>query len=99
MEKAWQTVCAGNKPGPELQIEMRSATAYVLEVALDVTTDAHFATGLGRPFVLDNILQRCLRDLQVGATHLMGSDSTYELHGQVLCWDSLMSIRWVETVI
>jgi len=29
-------------------------------------------------------LQRCLRDLQVGAAHLMVSDSTYELHGQCL---------------
>ena len=83
MEKAWQTACAGNKPGPELQIEMRSATAYVLEVALDVTSRA-FHHGAGTAIRLDNILQRCLRDLQVGATHLLGSDSSYELHGQVL---------------
>jgi hypothetical protein len=27
-------------------------------------------------------LQRCLRDLQVGAAHLMVSDSIYEQHGQ-----------------
>jgi alkylation response protein AidB-like acyl-CoA dehydrogenase len=83
MEKAWQTVLAGDKPGPELQIEMRSATAYVLQVALDVTASA-FHYGAGTAIRLDNILQRCLRDLQVGATHLMGSDSSYELHGQVL---------------
>ncbi len=76
-------MCAGGKPGPELQIEMRSATAYVLEVALDVTSSA-FHYGAGTAIRLDNILQRYLRDLQVGATHLMGSDSSYELHGQVL---------------
>jgi hypothetical protein len=30
------------------------------------------------------MLQRCLRDLYVGASHLMGNDSAYEHYGQVL---------------
>jgi alkylation response protein AidB-like acyl-CoA dehydrogenase len=82
-EKAWETVCAGRTPEPQLQVEMRSATTLVTEVALEVTTQA-FRYGAGTAVHLDNILQRCLRDLQVGASHLMVSDSAYELHGQCL---------------
>jgi alkylation response protein AidB-like acyl-CoA dehydrogenase len=82
-EKAWTTVCAGRRPEPQLQVEMRSATTLVTDVALEVTTRA-FRYGAGTAIRLDNVLQRCLRDLQVGATHLMVSDSTYEQHGQCL---------------
>lgn len=82
-EKAWQTVCAGRRPEPALQVEMSSATTWVTEVALDVATQA-FRYGGGTAIHLSNILQRCLRDLQVGASHLMVSDLSYERHGQCL---------------
>jgi indole-3-acetate monooxygenase len=82
-EKAWTTVCAGQKPTPQLQVEMRTVTTLVTDVALDVTTQA-FRYGAGTAIHLNNILQRCLRDLQVEAAHLFVSDSTYELHGQCL---------------
>jgi indole-3-acetate monooxygenase len=82
-EKAWETVCAGRKPDTQLQIEMRTATTLVTEVALDIAAHA-FKYGAGTAIHLNNILQRCLRDLQVGSTHLMASDSTYELYGQCL---------------
>jgi alkylation response protein AidB-like acyl-CoA dehydrogenase len=82
-ENAWQTVCAGRRPEPALQVEMSSATTWVTDVALDVTTQA-FRYGGGSAVHLDNILQRCLRDLQVGASHLMVSDVSYERHGQCL---------------
>jgi alkylation response protein AidB-like acyl-CoA dehydrogenase len=58
-------------------------TTLVTDVALDVTTQA-FRYGAGTAVHLDNILQRCLRDLQVGATHLMVSESNYELYGKSL---------------
>ncbi len=83
LEKAWVTVCADRKPDSQLHVEMRSATTLATEVALDVATQA-FRYGGGTAIHLHNILQRCLRDLQVGAAHLMVSDSTYELHGQGL---------------
>ena len=76
-------VCADRKPDAQLHVEMRSATTLATEVALDVATQA-FRYGGGTAIYLHNILQRCLRDLQVGAAHLMVSDSTYELHGQCL---------------
>jgi alkylation response protein AidB-like acyl-CoA dehydrogenase len=82
-EKAWDTVCAGRRPDAQLQVEMRTVTTLVTDVALDVTTQA-FSYGAGTAVRLDNILQRCLRDLQVGATHLMVSDSNYELYGKCL---------------
>jgi alkylation response protein AidB-like acyl-CoA dehydrogenase len=83
LEKAWETVCAGKRPDPQLQVELRSATTLLSDVAVDVATQA-FRYGGGSAVHLDNILQRCLRDLQVGAAHLMVSDSAYELHGQCL---------------
>jgi alkylation response protein AidB-like acyl-CoA dehydrogenase len=82
-EKAWETVCAGRRPEPQLQIEMSSATTLAADVALDVTTHA-FRYGAGTAVRLSNILQRCLRDMQAASTHLMVSDVTYEKHGQCL---------------
>jgi hypothetical protein len=56
---------------------------WVNDVALDVTTTA-FRYGAGSAVRLDNILQRCLRDLQVELSHLMVNDSAYENYGQFL---------------
>ncbi len=82
-EHAWETLEASQTPTPQLHVELRSAATLVTEVALDVTTQA-FRYGGGTAIHVDNILQRCLRDLQVGASHFMVNDSTYELHGQCL---------------
>jgi alkylation response protein AidB-like acyl-CoA dehydrogenase len=83
MEKAWTTVCAGDSLDSGLQAELRSATTLVNDIALDVTTTA-FRYGAGSAVLLDNVLQRCLRDLQVESSHLMVNDSAYENYGQVL---------------
>ncbi len=83
LDHAWDTLEADRAPTPQLHVELRSAATLVTEVALDVTTQA-FRYGGGTAIHLDNILQRCARDLQVGASHFMVSDSTYELHGQCL---------------
>jgi indole-3-acetate monooxygenase len=81
--KAWDTVCAGKKPTPELQIELRSMTTLVTDVALD-TVERAFRYGGGSAIHLNGILQRCLRDMQAEAQHLLVSDITYEMHGQCL---------------
>ena len=83
LEKAWTTVCEGRQPEPRLQAEMRSAAALVTDVALEIATSA-FRYGAGTAVFLSHILQRCLRDLYVAATHLMVSDSSYENYGQFL---------------
>ena len=82
-ERAWQTVCAGQSPAPKQQAEMRSAATFATVVALEVTSMA-FRYGGGSALWLDSILKRCLRAIYVGASHLMVSDSAYELYGQAL---------------
>jgi hypothetical protein len=47
-----------------------------------------FRYGGGSAVWLDSILQRCLRDIYVGASHLMVSDVAYEMYGQVLLGDT-----------
>ncbi len=83
MEKAWATVSAGRRLDLHQQAELRGATTWVNDVALEVTTAA-FRYGAGSAVRLDNILQRCLRDLQVEVSHLMVNDSAYENYGQFL---------------
>jgi indole-3-acetate monooxygenase len=83
LKKAWATVCAGRSLDPQLQAELRGATTWVNDVALEVTTTA-FRYGGGSAIRLDNVLQRCLRDLQVESSHLMVNDSAYENYGQFL---------------
>ncbi len=82
-ERAWQTVCSGRSPQPEQQAEMRSAATFATDVALEVTSMA-LRYGGGSTVWLDSVLQRCLRDLYVGASHLMVSDTAYEHYGQAL---------------
>lgn len=79
--EAWETVCSGRTPPPRLQAEMRSATAYATEVATEVTTEAFRYAG-GAAVFASQRLQRYLRDINVGAQHLMVSDIAYETHGQ-----------------
>lgn len=83
LEQAWATVCEGRTLEPPLHVELRSAATLVTDVALEVTSQA-FRYGGGSAVHLNNILQQCLRDLQVGAAHYMVSDVTYEQHGQCL---------------
>jgi alkylation response protein AidB-like acyl-CoA dehydrogenase len=78
---AWATLCAGQSPSPRLQAEMRSVAAFATEVAVDVTTQAFRYAG-GTAVYRTQRLQRCLRDINVAAQHLMVSDITYETHGQ-----------------
>ena len=82
-EEAWTTVCAGHPPPPRLQAAMRSVATLTTEVAVDVTTCAFRYTG-GTALYLPHILQRCLRDINAAAQHLMVSDVAYENYGQFL---------------
>jgi alkylation response protein AidB-like acyl-CoA dehydrogenase len=82
-DKAWTTVCAGHTPTPQLQAEMRSAATFATEVALDVGTRAFRYAG-GTAVYLTHVLQRCLRDLNTAAQHLMVSNSAYENYGKCL---------------
>jgi alkylation response protein AidB-like acyl-CoA dehydrogenase len=81
--EAWQFATAGEIPPPRVQAAIRSATAYATEVAAEVTTEAFRFAG-GEAVYAPQRLQRYLRDINVGAQHLMVSSVAYENHGQFL---------------
>ena len=78
---AWETVCRDYALSPRLQAEMRSSAAFTTEVAADVASLC-FRYGGGTSVYLSSTLQRCLRDINTAAQHLMVNDSSYENHGQ-----------------
>ena len=82
-EAAWATVCAGQTLSPHLQAEMRSVATFATEVAVDVTTQMFRYSG-GTGLYVTSVLQRCLRDINAAAQHLMVSDAAYENYGQFL---------------
>ncbi len=82
-DAAWQAVCAGNAPSNRLQGELRAVATHCTEVALDVVTEAFRYSGGGAIYT-GNILQQCLRDLNVAAQHLMVSEIAYENLGQMI---------------
>lgn len=81
--EAWAQACQGSLPEPRLQAEMRSSATFATTVALDVVSTA-FRYGGGLALYSSSVLQRCLRDLNAAAQHLMVSESSYEIHGQTL---------------
>ena len=80
---AWNALRRGEIIDPARQVELRAVVAYALHTATDVALTA-FKYGGGSAARLDNMLQRCVRDLQVGAVHLFGTDSIYEEAGRKL---------------
>lgn len=80
-EQAWLVVCGGNTVSPRLHSELRSAATYCTEVAAEVTTQAFRYAG-GGAIYHGNLLQRCLRDINVAAQHLLVSEKSYENLGQ-----------------
>jgi alkylation response protein AidB-like acyl-CoA dehydrogenase len=79
--EAWELVCRGEPPPPPLQARLRSVTTYCTEVACEVVTEAFRFAG-GEAVYGPQRLQRYLRDINVGAQHLMVSAIAYENHGQ-----------------
>jgi indole-3-acetate monooxygenase len=82
-EKAWTTVCAGQRLPPRLQAELRSIATFATDVAVEVTTQAFRYSG-GTALYSTHVLQRCLRDINAAAQHLMVSETAHENYGQCL---------------
>lgn len=70
-------------PPPAMQAEARAAAVWCTDEALDVVSTLFRYAG-GSAVMLDNIMQRCLRDLYTVQSHLVVSDSAYEIHGRLL---------------
>jgi alkylation response protein AidB-like acyl-CoA dehydrogenase len=81
--QTWQVASDDGQPPARLQAEMRAAATLATDVAVEVATAA-FRYGGGTAIFLDHVLQRCLRDLNAIATHLLASDIAYEQYGQFL---------------
>ncbi len=82
-DAAWHAVCTGSGPSNRLQGELRAIATHCTEVALDVVTEAFRYSG-GGAIYQKNILQQCLRDMNVAAQHLMVSEIAYENLGQII---------------
>ncbi len=65
------------------QAELRSVATHATETAVEIVTGLFRAAG-GGALYRTGVLQRCLRDINAGAQHLMVSDSAYERLGQIL---------------
>ena len=61
----------------------RAAAVWCTDEALDIVSSLFRYAG-GSAVMLDHVMQRCLRDLYTIQSHLVVSDSAYEIHGQLL---------------
>jgi len=82
-DAAWETARSGEELPIRLQGEMRAVATYCTEIALQVVTEAFRYSGGGAIYD-GNILQQCLRDMNVAAQHLMVSEIAYENLGQMI---------------
>jgi len=82
-EAAWTTVCAGNPLTRREQAELRSVAVHATATAAEIVTGLFRAAG-GGALYRTGVLQRCLRDINAGAQHIMVADSAYERLGQIL---------------
>ncbi len=82
LKDVWAAVSSGQTPDPRMQVEMRGSATLATDIAVDVITQA-FRYGGGAGLYLSSPLQRCLRDINAAAQHLMVSESIYEAQGQL----------------
>lgn len=80
-EQAWTCVCDGQEVPARLHAALRASATYCTEVATEVITTAFRYSGAGAVYA-QHVLQRCLRDVNVAAQHLLVSDRSYENLGQ-----------------
>lgn len=83
VERLFDSAEQHGEPTPTLQAESRAAAVLATDEALDVVGTLFRYAG-GSAVMLDNIMQRCLRDLYTVQSHLVVSDSAYEIYGQLL---------------
>jgi alkylation response protein AidB-like acyl-CoA dehydrogenase len=82
-DAAWAAVAAGGSLTRRQQSELRGVATYATETAVEIVTGLFRAAG-GGALYRTGVLQRCLRDINAGAQHLMVSDSAYERLGQIV---------------
>ena len=80
---AWNKVSVGEELPEHLQAELRAVATYCTDVAVEVITQAFRFAGGGAVY-RENVLQQCLRDINVAAQHLIVSEIAYENLGQFI---------------
>lgn len=83
---AMAAVASGNAVSTTLALDLRANAASCTEVAVDVVRQAFRFAG-GRALHETDSIQRCLRDLEAAAQHLMVSETAFGLRGRVLLGD------------
>ena len=81
-EQAWQTVSNGGTLSVAQHVDLRTNACYCTEVAADIATQAFRYAG-GSAIYQQSAMQRCLRDINVAAQHLIVSDTSYENLGKL----------------
>jgi alkylation response protein AidB-like acyl-CoA dehydrogenase len=82
-EAAWTKVSGGTTLSRREQAELRSAATHATETAVEIATALFRAAG-GSALYRSHVLQRCFRDINAGAQHLMVSEAAYERLGQIV---------------
>ena len=81
-QQAMDRVTAGGEIDAGLALEVRGSAVYCTEVAAEIVAQAFRYSGAGSIYESHD-MQRCLRDINVAAQHLMVSEEAYERLGQV----------------
>jgi alkylation response protein AidB-like acyl-CoA dehydrogenase len=80
-QQAMDAVENGDDIDDRMALELRSIACYCTEVATELVTQAFRYSGASSIYE-KNGMQRCLRDINVAAQHLMVSEVAYELLGK-----------------
>ncbi len=80
-QQAMEIVDGGGVPSTQLALELRASACFCTEVATDIISQAFRHAGAAAIFE-NSVMQRCLRDINVAAQHLMVSEIAYELLGK-----------------
>jgi alkylation response protein AidB-like acyl-CoA dehydrogenase len=83
LEDGWRAAQDGSANTPEIQLHIRCAAVLATEVALEGCRSMFSYAGAHSLF-RGNVVERCLRDMQAGAQHLMVTDAAYEAMGQLV---------------
>ena len=81
--EVWRRMSAGELPSLRQQCELRAVATHCTEVALEIVSEVFRYSGGGAIYE-QNVLQQCLRDMNVAAQHLMVSEISYENLGRTL---------------
>ncbi len=82
IEKAWETVVAGDEASVEQRADLRLANSYAVQQAASVVDSLYTIAG-GSSVYLNSPLQRHFRDIHVATQHMMVNEASLELVGRI----------------